>query len=313
MLASIKRLAAGFYSDRQAKPLERYSYAFSEKVRLRIVHALRQHRDQWMTGGRFDFTMLLHEVGEMAIAKYGCLRTGPTDAHPVVAHFAGCSDEEVLEFIEMCFQANTMGHDSEGARAAVDRINRIFEEEALGYELTPPRTVDTGTPAEIFGRPTGRNLLRTVYPQIVKKNDRTVHETVVQPALEVLADSRLATANSELLKAFEEVRKGDYADAITSCGASFESVLKTICDFKVWAYDKNRDTCSSLVEICRAQGLFPTYYSEMLKGVGIVRNNLGDAHGKGPAPERSATREEAEHLIAITCAHATLLVRKAGF
>jgi hypothetical protein len=69
----------------------------------------------------------------------------------------------------------------------------------------------------------------------------TVHEKVVQPALEALRDPLLATANCELLDAFEKVRKGNYPDAITSCGAAFESVLKTICKAKGWPYDPDRD------------------------------------------------------------------------
>jgi hypothetical protein len=196
-------------------------------------------------------------------------------------------------------------------RSSAVTINRIFEEEGVGYELTPPKVVDTGKCAYLFGRPTHTNYLRTEHPRILKKGQRTLYEKVVQPALEVLRDSRLTTANSELLNAFDEVRNGDYADAITSCGAAFESVLKTICDLKSWSYDPDTDTCAKLIGICRKEGLFLPFYTSIFEGVGTVRNKLGDAHGKGPKPAYVAAREHAEHMIAMTCSHIEFLVRQA--
>jgi hypothetical protein len=114
------------------------------------------------------------------------------------------------------------------------------------------------------------------------------------------------------MDAFEKIRKGDYPDAITSCGAAFESVLKTICDAKGWIYDRDKDTSAKLVGICRDNGLFLPFYAPIFEGVGTVRNKLGDAHGKGPRPVQSATREHAEHMIALTCTHIDFLVRQAG-
>ena len=50
-----------------------------------------------------------------------------------------------------------------------------------------------------------------------------------------------------MIRAHEAMRSGNYDDAITLAGAAFESVLKTICDIKSWAYDKDRDTCRRFV------------------------------------------------------------------
>jgi hypothetical protein len=260
---------------------------------------------------------MLQEVGQQLLAKRGGLRAPAYEAarrsdHPVIEHFFSCPDEEVLDFIELCFRTQTIFRDNEGAKNLVVALNQIFEEEGIGYELTPTAIIDTGRPGMLFGRPAGREI-RVEYPKVIKKDERTVHEKAVKPALDALRDPRLATANSELLDAFEKVRKGNYADAITSCGAAFESVLKTICDIKGWAYDPNKDTCAKLVGICRDQGLFFPFYAPILEGVGTVRNKLGDAHGKGPTPAHTATREHAEHMIAITCAHIDFLVRQAGF
>jgi hypothetical protein len=301
------------YSQRSSQPAARYTYSVPQKVRLRMMHTLRQH-SSWPHN---DFGAMLDEVRELAYAKYGGLRASPYEAarssdHPAIEHFTSCSDDVALDFIEMCFSTRSLGMGS-AAEEAADAVNRIFEEEGIGYELTAPKWRDTGKPATLFNHPTGTNVLEFEAPRIVKKGERTVHDLAVKPALEVLKDARLAVANTELLKAFEEVRKGDYADAITSCGSAFESVLRTICDFKGWSYDPNKDTCSSLVEICRSQGLFPPMYTEIFKSVGTLRNKLGDAHGKGPTPAHVAGREHAEHMIAVTCAHIDFVVHQARF
>jgi len=296
--------------------LNRYSYALPRKVRERILHTLNQHNNGFYGGSRFEFKMMLHEVENLCLAKCGAIRDlsyGDASDIPIIGYFLTCAIQEATEFIEMCFQTRAMGGATEGAQRAIAAINRIFEEEGLGYELTPPQLVDTGEPGLLFGRPTGRNGYREELPRLVKKGDRDVHEQVVKPALELLRDSRLATANSELLTAFEKVRHGQYADAITSCGAAFESVLRTICDVKKWPYDANRATCATLVEVCRDNGLFPAFYAEVFKAVGTVRNKLGDAHGKGSKPAPAATRAHAEHMIAMTCTNITFLVGEAGF
>lgn len=297
-------------SKRSAAYPDRFFYDVPEVVRRRFILTLENH-----DGGEIDVTEIFREAGRKIMAKHGGLyrpsyEAARTSNDPVIEHLFCCNDEEALYFIEFCCATRGFGH-GEQAEQLVEEINKIFEEEGLGYELTPPRKIDTGKPGYLFGRRTPSNTFRIEPPRIIRKDERTVHEKAVQPALEVLADARFVTANSELLKAFEEVRHGDYADAITSCGSAFESVLKTICDVKGWPHEP-KATCSKLVDACYKAGLFPSIYVEMLKGIGSIRNNLGDAHGKGPKPSDPATRDHAEHMIATTCSHITFLVRQAG-
>lgn len=304
----------GLFSQRQAKPVERFDYAVPERTRLRILHTLRQMDGGFMPRGMFRIGRLLMEVGDLVLAKSGVLKGNvylQVNEATIATHFGACTDDEALDFIELCFQTNEMCGENPQSTMAVAAINQIFEEEGIGYELTQFSQRDTGRPAELFGRYTGGNFIQTVFPQIVKKDERTVHELAVKPALHALHDIRFATANSELLNAFAKVRSGDYADAITSCGAAFESVLKTICDAKGWPYAAAKG-CADLVEICRSSGLFFPFYVTALVGVGTIRNKLGDAHGKGPAPEYVAAREHAEHMISLTCSHITFVVRQAG-
>jgi hypothetical protein len=314
MLAALKGLFMKLFSQRQSEPPDRYTYAIPEKVRSRILHNLQQHGAGWIGGDHFQD--ILEEVRQKLLAKHGTLQslgheTVRRRVHPAIDHFSVCSDEEVLDFLQLCFETQTLHGDMEGSQRLVTIFNQIFEEEGIGYELTPLSVVDLGA-GKLLGRSSpGMRSIRIEYPKVIKKDERTVHETAVKPALAALRDSRLATANSELLDAFEKVRKGDYPSAITSCGKAFESVLKTICTAKGWTYDPDKDTCAKLVGICRDKGLFFPFYAPIFEGVGTVRNKLG-AHGGGPKPAHVATREHAEHMIAMTCAHIDFLVRQAA-
>jgi hypothetical protein len=49
-------------------------------------------------------------------------------------------------------------------------------------------------------------------------------------------------------EAYDRVyRRGRYADALTSCGSAFESVLKTICTAKKWLYNPDKAMCPALL------------------------------------------------------------------
>jgi hypothetical protein len=72
-------------------------------------------------------------------------------------------------------------------------------------------------------------------------------------------NQRMRQIFRELTNAFEEVRRGADADAITSAGSAFESVLKAICALNCWQHDPDKDRCSRLLDVCRENGLFPPF------------------------------------------------------
>jgi hypothetical protein len=307
----------GLFTKRNEESKDRYVYGIVDKVRRRVLIAFAQYKsNHWGTAFAYEPFQMIKEAEQILAAAKGGIplyEVKRISADPIVNYFLSCPDEDAIEFIQMCFQTTSMDRDGDACHALVQLINSVFEEEGIGYEFTFPKTIDTGEKAFLFGHATGRNLLRTEAPRAIKKNENTVHQLVIKPALKCLEDPRLATANKELLDAFDEVRDSRYADAITSCGAAFESVLKTICTEKTWAYDPNKDTCASLVGICKANGLFFPFYGPIMEGVGTVRNKLGDAHGKGPKPVHIATKEHAEHMIAMTSAHIEFVLRLSGF
>lgn len=295
------------FSRRRTPPPDQYRYDVPERVRSRILNTLSQCVEQHSS--QMSLGSVLEEVGQKLYSQYGGLRCSGYEAarvsnDPVIEHFFRCTDEEAMDFIELCFQTRW----NCGGQPTVDAINRIFEEDSIGYELTPlvEIPVEGGT---LFGRRSpGMKSYRIEPPRVIRKDEKLLHSQAVQPCLQVLSDPRFATANTELLKAFEDARKGRYADAITSCGSAFESVLKTICDQKGWPHDPDKDTCSKLLEACKDNGLFPPFYKPLFEATGTIRNKLGDAHGRGPSPQYAPSKEFAEHMLHQTCSHVVLLV-----
>lgn len=298
---------AALYSRRASPQPDIYRYDIPENVRWRILHTMKDLPERLMH--TFDLGEMFGQVQDKLLQQYGDLYRPAYDAacvhkDPLLNHFLCCPDEMALDFIEACFQTRS----GCGQQAGVDLINTIFQDEAIGYELTAWREIETDEPAKLFGRPTGGKTFRIEFPRIIRKDEQFTHEEIVQPCLAVLGNPKLETANSEMLTALEDYREGKYADALTSCGSAFESVLKIICEHLGWTFDPDKDTCSKLVGICRENGLFPPFYTPIFEATGTIRNKLGDAHGRGPAPMYAVGKEHVDHMIQMTSAHIVALV-----
>lgn len=298
-----------FYSRRNAPPPAVLRYDIPREVKARILASLKgvvnEHEG--------DMRCLLNEVGEMLYKQYGGLfRPGYEAAQcsddPVLEHFFCCDPGHSLDFIEACFRVFNYN----GGQAGVDAVNAILREHGVGYEFTRYIEHHVEKEGTLFGRKRKGTYIEREFPRAIRRDNHMLHAEVTQPALELLAHSALRVANSEILSAHAAFRAGRYEDAITSCGSAFESVLKTLCDQKKWAYDRDKDTCSKLVDICHINGLFPSFYVELFKRVGTVRNKLGDAHGRGPVPLHDVEAAHAEHMLHMTCSHIILLCRLAG-
>jgi hypothetical protein len=213
--------------SRRNAVLEPFRYDLPEHVRSRILCTIEQLIARHCQN--LDFGDMLLELGDELVAQYGFLNRSAYVAarrsnNPVIEHFYCSADEQALDFIQLAFET----YQNCGGQPTVDAINRIFEEEGIGYELTAIREIPVPSKRRV-----GKEF-RTETPRIIRKDERLLHQETIQPCLEALGDSRFDTANRELMNAFEELRRGAYADAITSAGSAFESVLKTICALKSW-------------------------------------------------------------------------------
>jgi len=300
------------FSKRNAPPPAKLGYELSEQVRTRILAVFQDHcGDPYGPQGGFDG--LLDEVGKHLFKEYGGLRAPSYVAarrtdNPVIEHFYCCEPDEAIDFIETCFQCFIY----RGGQRGVDEVNAVFREHAIGFELTAFVEHHVEKEAPFFGQLRKGTFIECEYPRVIRRDEHLVHGEVVEPALNLLTKSKLRVANAEMLRAHAALRVGNYEDAITLCGSSFESLLKTICALKKWPYDPDRDTCSKLVSICRDNGLFPPFYTPIFEAVGTIRNKLGDAHGRGPKAQHTVTKELADHMVHMTSANILLLARLAG-
>jgi hypothetical protein len=301
------------FSKRNEPVKDVLRYDLPERVRQRILHILRSRLDddQWsmtpIQGYGYEYT--LDQVGRNLLTRYGALKS-PSDARSpaeaAIHHFIACGTEEALDFIEAIFRVQPVLH----VKDCVDPFNEVFQEEGIGFELTPLRENDDG-PGQIMGRPAGRRI-KYDFPRIIRKDAEFLHSEVIRPCLEALGRPGFETSLAEMMTAHEAYRNKQYADAITDACSAFESVMRTICTRKKWTFNPDKDTCGSLAKILAANGLFYSFYTPLFEVVGTIRNKMSDAHGRGPSPQHKADKEYADHMIQFTSANITMLIKKSG-
>jgi hypothetical protein len=87
--------------------------------------------------------------------------------------------------------------------------------------------------------------------------------------------------------------------------------MKTICKLKNWEYDKEKDTTAKLVAICKANGLFPSFYVTGFENTGTVRNKLSSSHGRADELY-TVTDAHVDHFIQATSAHIVFFIKLAS-
>ncbi|MFM5599476.1 STM4504/CBY_0614 family protein [Aeromonas sp. 55A] len=175
--------------------------------------------------------------------------------------------EVVIDRVDKYSKRGTLSVDID---SLIDEINTRFRESAVGYQID-------------------KNSLH-----IIKIESEFIQSEVMLPILTALnSEPMYAGSQNEFMTAHDHYRHGRYRDAISSCGNSFESMLKAIHEKRGWDYEKGKATASPLIDSCSANGLFPEWqkmqhkeinniFKSIIKtGVPKVRNEKG-SHGQGP-------------------------------
>jgi len=291
------------FSRRNKPAPDSLKYEISELVRHRVISNFRFFTENHI----ISVGTMFEDAAKRASMEYGGLHTSMppslmSDPSEIASdHFVHAPDERAIDFLEWCFQ-------SEGCRlqqTAVDIVNKIFREEAIGYEFS----------SFVFDKDeSDRGVSYHVrqYPEAIQKSNELVHSTTIMPTLALLAAPVFQIAEKEMMEAHQHFRQGDWTAAVNSAGQSLETVLKTICEKKRWSYTKDVDALGKLLGIVETNGLInDVQRAAVQKTSGEIRNKYG-AHGKGPVPTYGfATAEIAEHMIQVTSAHILLLVRLA--
>ncbi len=287
------------FSKRNQQRPNNLSVEITDTFKSRLINGL----DVFVQGGNSTVDGLLQELTEFLIKEYGSLNAPAYEAArmtdvPVIDHFLCSRKEQSLDFIEALFLQWSC---TEG-QSAVEYVNNLFDECFLAYRLTD--YIQTVIP-KITGQ--RHATMETEYPTIIPISDEVTFTQSIKPALAILSDHNYSMANSELLDAFSNCKTGHYDESITKSCSAYESFIKSICSLKGLSFDPQRDTCSRLVKHLIDAGYLPSWYTPCLESVGTIRNRIGSAHGRGPAPTEVPRRYHAEHMFNLVCSHIQLI------
>ncbi|MCY2968372.1 MAG: hypothetical protein NT069_32865 [Planctomycetota bacterium] len=144
----------------------------------------------------------------------------------------------------------------------VDTLNHRFRENGLGYEFN----IDA--------------------LQIIRVDNQAIHQSAIQPALQVLAAREYTHANAELIAAFNDYKKGDYPDCLVKCCSAMESVLKVIIKRERWGGNEvDKETAGPLIARFRNQTGLDSFFEQPLILIANLRNKISPAHGAGDKPK----------------------------
>jgi hypothetical protein len=204
------------------------------------------------------------------------------------AHVGRCPDLEVLDYIDAVFQISASVIEQQGGADPVQEphrlggeINKIFNEEGVGYSWTEGR--------------------------IVRFDAEITHAEAVVPALAALSTGRFGAAEGEFEDAFAAFGRGAYRDALTNANAALESVLKVLTG-------KRSGTAGDLIREARQQRLLPKPFGasvenleKLMHGIPATRSQEGSSHGLGDRPGLADERL-ARLVLTTTAAVITFLV-----
>ena len=185
-------------------------------------------------------------------------------------HLEICPDLEVMDYIDAVFQASASIVEETGAREADEeprwlgeRINKIFEEEGVGY--------------------------RWVDGRLVRFDSQIVHAEAMLPALAALSTGRFGEARNEFEEAVADFGRGSYRDTLTNANAALESVLQVLT--------QKKGNAGQLIAEARRQGLIPKYlgasvenFEKLMHGLPAARGQQGSSHGLGTDPVEADER-----------------------
>lgn len=147
---------------------------------------------------------------------------------------------------------------------AIADLNQRFREHGIGYQY--------------------------VDGQIIRVDSQYIHAEAVKPALTLLSEKGFSGPHNEFLRAHKHYRDGQYKEAINEALKAFESTMKAICAQRRWAYDKNKDTAKTLLDIVLREELIPAYLQNAFSGLRSVleggvptARNRTSGHGQGPS------------------------------
>jgi hypothetical protein len=220
--------------------------------------------------------------------------------HNIEFYIDKSNDEDFLDFMDYVFcvivtfcKTNVPIYYPYGMQLIIDKsveeLNFRLRQHSLGYEF--------------------------VNGQIIRIDNKAIHETVIKPTLKLLYEEEFSGAEEEFRKAFEYRKNHDNKNAILEALKSFESTMKTICDKKNYPYNPTKDTAKQLIATLESNNFYPTYMNNHLAnvrttletGLPVLRNkNAG--HGQGSTVV-NVSDEFTEYALNLAATNILLLVK----
>ena len=245
-----------------------------------------------------EATNTIKEINKALCREYGIFKlAGKYDeGFEELANFIlQCEDyERVLDAIEVSFrfidrsirQNAYYYNQSMKVDSLISELNQRFKEAGIGYQY------ESG--------------------ELIRVDSQYLHSEAVKPVLSLLKAKAYHAVNEEFLSAHEHYRHGKYEESTTDCLKALESLLKTICTNRGWAYD-TKDAAKKLIGIVLNNGLIPSFMQNQLNvmqtllesGVPTVRNKLA-GHGQGPT-SRTMPDYVASYTLHLTASTILLL------
>ncbi|WP_280326611.1 abortive infection family protein [Pseudomonas sp. BN102] len=245
-------------------------------------------------GGLYEFMDQIH--GRFAYLLGRNSLTGKRFSRPAddLGEYLGqCEDEQFLNFIEYALRFDCACFFGANRDNVVERINEFLMIDDLPYHVVP----QVWEPIDSAGGRFGSMVLREE-AKVIPKDSQLIHETAMQPALEILRTPAFLNANSEFIAALDDYRHRRFGDCVTKCNSSYESVMKVICGQKGFGYSQG-DTTSKLLKIVMEKTGLEAFWEQPLLIIGTLRNRISTSHGAGEV-EKVVPEHVAKAVINLT-------------
>lgn len=186
-----------------------------------------------------------------------------------------CSDAHFLDAVEYIVHSDAHRCLGGQQEKVVERLNEFLSVDDLPYFIT--KQIWEPWQSDDFR---GQSIRLLEESKVIPKDSHVIHETAIEPALELLRQPAFRHANAEFMAALEDYRHQKFGDCVTKCNSSYESVMKVICGQKGFGYTQG-DTTAKLLRTIMGQTQMDSFWESPLLIVGTLRNKLGSAHGAG--------------------------------
>jgi hypothetical protein len=270
-------------AEKEAAGESFWTPSFSETVRMRIGHVYQQVLQG--SGDPYAPSKVFGEARRLIGSQIGSYSlTGEASApKDFLAFYHSCDAKmfpTALEALVRAFDAFDAADDFWGhgySRALADGANEVFAQERVGWEL--------------------------IDGQMVEVHSKELHTAVLEPALQLLHESRFAKADKQYRDALGELADNKAGNAITDAGTALQETLEALgCE---------GNQLGGLIRSAKNNQLLGAHDAPLIEAIekslhwaAADRSQMGDAHHA-----TEATREDAWLIVHIVGA---LIVRLAS-